>query len=252
MSAQTEAETEGLKKVLKMLNAMERQLIATFRAYSESPPHLQKEWLKHFRGIGDVLTANIIARFGDMSRFDNIGKLWAFCGLSATHYVSECKKGHKLISSSPKTKCPIFAKRAGKRTKCEAEMVAPSELVNSPPRRTKGHFLLIDHHSKVLAWKIARQFEFLKPNNSYYRRVYDRFKARYAAREDIKQQVQEKSKGKGYKGRIRNMALRATAKRFLADYWVSCRTMYDLPVTKPYAVDKLKHQHYEEPQFDRE
>jgi hypothetical protein len=50
---------------------------------------------------------------------------------------------------------------------------------------------------------------------------------------------------KGIIGHIRNMTLRYTVKRFLADLWIAWRQLEGLPITLPYAHAVKGHVDYE-------
>jgi hypothetical protein len=116
-------------------------------------------------------------------------------------------------------------------------------------QRRKGEKCGFNIRLKSFCWKIASSFEKQKPEKSYYRRIYDRKKAYYMERPDLKKRVEANEKG--IIGHIRNMALRYTVKRFLCDMWVFWRQMEGLPVTKPYAFDVLGHTDYEKWQPDK-
>jgi hypothetical protein len=56
-------------------------------------------------------------------------------------------------------------------------------------------------------------------------------------------------KGKeGYKAHYHNHAIRKTRKLFLSHLWTTWRTLEGLPVTAPYAMGPLGHQHYRGPE----
>jgi hypothetical protein len=55
-----------------------------------------QNWLKHIKGVGKVHALNLFYLFGDCSRFDNISKLWAYCGYHVVDGVApKRKRGQK-------------------------------------------------------------------------------------------------------------------------------------------------------------
>jgi hypothetical protein len=98
-------------------------------------------------------------------------------------------------------------------------------------------------------WKIASSFEKLKPERSYYRRVYDAKKKYYMERGDLRKAIKEGEKGA--KLHVRLMAMRYTEKRFLSDLWLEWRRLQGLPVTEPYAHSVLGHGDFEKWEPDK-
>jgi hypothetical protein len=110
-------------------------------------------------------------------------------------------------------------------------------------KRRKGEKAHFNVRLKTLCWKIAVSFEMQKPEKSFYRRIYDAKKRYYLSREDLKQSIEAGEKG--IIGHIRNMTLRYTVKRFLADLWIAWRQLEGLPITLPYAHAVKGHVDYE-------
>jgi len=215
------------------LFATEKELRKKLNGWSRTHP-IRRAFCDKVRGIGGVLSSGLIAWIHPISRFPTISKLWGFAGLSATHYESECKEGHKFITVSKPERCWV---RVGKKRKpCNAELVR-SVFVNSPPKKKAGYVLFVNLKLKTLCWKVATSFEKQKPKKSFYRRLYDRQKEYYHNRPDLKEEIPK---------HIQLMTLRYVEKRFLADMWVKWRKLEGLPVTKPYAIDILRKGEYEE------
>jgi len=181
------------------LHETEKQLKKRLDAWSKHHK-IRLNYLRHIKGIGPILSSALIAWLQPISRFPNISKLWAYCGLSPTQ------------------------------------------------KRQKGKRLNYNPRLKTLMWKIATSFEKQKPEKSQYRRLYDKQKAYYLNREDLKAKV--KAKEKGIKGHIRNMTLRYVVKRFLADLWITWRKLEGLPITPPYIIGKGGHSNFEMPKTD--
>jgi len=110
-------------------------------------------------------------------------------------------------------------------------------------KRKRGAKLNYNPHLKTLMWKIASSFEKQKAEKSRYRRIYDEKKQYYLNRDDLKRAIDEKKKGA--KLHVRLMAMRYTAKRFLADLWLFWRRLEGLPVTEPYAIGVMGHSGFE-------
>jgi len=116
-------------------------------------------------------------------------------------------------------------------------------------KREKGKKLGYNPRLKTLMWKIASSFEKQNSKKSQYRKLYETQKTYYLNRPDLKARIEAKEKG--IKGHIRNMTLRYVEKRFLADLWLTWRKLEGLPITEPYAITILKHEHFENPKTDR-
>lgn len=110
-------------------------------------------------------------------------------------------------------------------------------------KRCKGEKAHFNVRLKTLCWKIAVSFEMQKPEKSFYRRIYDAKKRYYLSREDLKRRIEAGEKG--IIGHIRNMTLRYTVKRFLADLWIAWRQLEGLPITLPYVHAVKGHVDYE-------
>lgn len=81
------------------LQETEKELGKRLDSWSENF-QIRKAFLEDVKGIGPIFSSGIIALIGPISRFDNISKLWAYCGLSPT---SKRVKGEKL-NYNPKLK----------------------------------------------------------------------------------------------------------------------------------------------------
>lgn len=229
------------------LRETERQLAKKLDGWSSHHP-LRINFLSKIQGIGPILSSGIIAWLSPISRFPNISKLWAYCGLSAIHYECECKgkmikgklKKHKFLITREVTTCPV---RVGKKRKeCGAEVVK-AVYVPTPMRRKHGYVMFISLRLRTLMRKIAWSFEKQKAEKSLYRRVYDKKKRYYLHRQDLVEAI--KNKEKGAEGHVRDMALRFAVKRFDAHLWLSWREIEGLLVTKPYVHDVLGHTGFE-------
>jgi len=182
------------------LHETEKQLAKRLDGWSREHK-IRLNYLREIKGIGPIFSSGLIAWFEPISRFDNISKLWSYCGLSPTQ------------------------------------------------KRVKGKKLGYNPRLKTLMWKIGSSFEKQKSQKSQYRKLYETQKNYYLNRADLKAKIETKEKG--IKGHIRNMTLRYVEKRFLADLWLTWRKLEGLPITEPYAIAILKHEHFEKPKTDR-
>lgn len=186
VSAEGESESDVLAEVFEKAKDLEKSLVPIFKEYASGKPG--STWLLGVRGIGPVLSANLVATYGDCSRFGNVSKLWAWTGLSVVDGKAQKRK-------------------AGVKSNWNAK-------------------------AKVLAWKIATSFEKQPAAKCFYRAFYDKAKSEYAARPDLN----GASGQKGWKGHVRNMALRKTVKLFLSHYWESARKDAGLATGPSYAI----------------
>jgi len=81
------------------LHETEKQLRKRLDAWSKHHK-LRLNYLRYIKGIGPILSSALIAWLQPISRFPNISKLWAYCGLSPTQ---KREKG-KRLNYNPKLK----------------------------------------------------------------------------------------------------------------------------------------------------
>ena len=175
---------------------------------------IYEKYLKHIRGIGPILSANLIAMLNPITDFPKPSMLISYAGLSGSHYEQECKEGHKFITASPKPSCPVNMSETTDEIKpCGAEIIK-SEFLNTPMKRKTGYHIFINSRLKTTLFKIAASFEKQSPKLAQYRLLYDMKKAEYASRKELQDE-------KGGKGHIRMMAFRYIEKRFLVNLHVA-------------------------------
>ena len=224
----------------------EKNLAKRLDAWSSHHP-LRINYLSKIMGIGPIFSSGLIAWLSPISRFPNISKLWAYCGLSSEHYQCQCAKKHKMLSSHKLEKCPV---RVGKkRTMCNAQIVQ-CEFVKAPMKRKYGWIMLANQRMKTFMWKIASSFEKQKAAKSKYRRIYDERKQKELKNPFLKKAIDDKVAGAKLHVRLR--AMRYTEKHFLSDLWLTWRKLEGLPVTKPYPNSMMDHTGFEEPETDKE
>jgi len=81
----------------------EKQLAKRLDAWSKHHP-IRIHFLNKVKGIGPILASGIIAWLSPISRFSNVSRLWAYCGLAPGQ---ERRKGKKL-NYNPKLKTLLW------------------------------------------------------------------------------------------------------------------------------------------------
>ena len=109
--------------------------------------------------------------------------------------------------------------------------------------KVKGEKISYSPKLRVLAWKISDSF--VKQRTQPYRGIYDAEKARQLSLKEHEADLAPKSLLHADKRARRKMV-----KVFLQHYFIISRQLKGLPITKPYAHDKLGHTHYIEPPFN--
>ena len=227
-------EIVGIKEYYANLKSTEDAIARRVAAWIKHHP-IYNTYLEHIQGIGPIFSANLISMLTPITDFPKPSMLVSYAGLSGSHYDQECKEGHKFLTSSPKTKCPVNLEETDKTDPpsiCGAEVVR-SEFVNKPMKRRKGYHLFANSRLKTTLFKIASSFEKQSAEKSQYRKLYDEKKALYLSRPDF-------NKEKGYKGHARLMAMRYIEKRFLVNLHVVWMTALGYDVT-PYEATLPNH-----------
>jgi len=195
------------------------------------------EYLRYITGIDVILAGGLIAWIEPISRFDKPSDLVAYAGLSAEHWKLKCKVGHKIIATSKKDICPIMSKQG----KICGKPIIEAKFYKSPPIRESGYTLAINTRLKTHVLKIIRSFEFMKPEKSFYKRLYLQTKQYYQNRPDLKNAKPI---------HIRRMTMRNVAMIFINHLWEKWRELEGLPIVKPYVFAVLGHRDYIPPQTD--
>jgi len=81
----------------RLLSA-EKELSAKIRAFIKQEQYRGiVEWMRKQKGIGPILAAGLIAGIREISRFDNVSKLWRYCGQAVVNGKAERRsKGDKI------------------------------------------------------------------------------------------------------------------------------------------------------------
>jgi hypothetical protein len=124
----------------------------------------------------------------------------------------------------------------------------------APKRHKGGGKLEYNSQLRSMCWRLGSSL--LRAGGKfygYYLKEKDKYYQRYENREVkiVPATSLPKKDGKRYEpegmiseGHVHNMALRKMIKLFLACLWVVWREAEGLPVTKPYAIEKLGHNSY--------
>lgn len=162
------------------------------------------EFLSRIRGIGEVLSANLIKEFGDCSQYDTVSKLWAHCGQNVKDGKAPKRVKGELITYSPRLKTLVW------------------KISDSLMKQNKSYYRQIYDTEKE------------KQMNRIYEEGYlfEKYGKPYK-KEDTKL-----SKGHGH-----NRALRKMRKIFLSHYWECRRELAGLNYKKTYVEGVLLHNH---------
>jgi len=216
-------------------------------------------FLSKIRGIGPVLSANIINAFGECRNYifdPKEKKVIAREGIDANY--NEIRKD-----------VPRLYKLRGFPTVSSLWSYTGNNVVDGKaPKRKKGEKLNFDAGLRSMTYLISDSL--MKQNRGYYRKIYESEKEKQAAKvfqpgelalkygaKEKKKKVESgseakpKGEGKGYKetdlklskGHVHNRALRKVRKHILAHYWECSREIVGLPVERTYVEEVLQHQH---------
>lgn len=160
------------------------------------------EFLEKVRGIGPVLSANLIKEFGDCSRYNNVAKLWAHTGNDVVGGVAPKKRKGEDLHFSPRLRTMTW------------------KISDCLMKSNKGIYRGIYDTEK------EKQF-----NRKYKpKELLDQYGKPYVL-EDTQMS----------KMHAHNRALRKMRKLFLSHYWSCSRECAGLETQIPYAKDKLGH-----------
>ena len=175
--------------------------------------HPAYQWFSKVKGVGKENIAKVVANI-DIALDDTPSSLWKFAGFSVEN--------------------------------------------GAAPRRVKGGGRLsYNSQLRSLCWRLGSSLlraggkfydYYLKEKDKYYQKYENQgvtiVPAASLPKKDGKRYEPE---GVMSEGHIHNMALRKMIKLFLVCLWVVWREAEGLPVTKPYAIDRLGHNSYIDP-----
>ena len=169
--------------------------------------HPAYPWFSRIKGIGRENIAKVTSQI-DIEKANTISSLWKFTGFSVDN--------------------------------------------GKAPKPTKGEKLSYNAELRTMCWRLAGSL--LRAKGKFYEKYLDfkeQYKSRYAV---VPTSKLPKKDGKRYEpegviseGHLHAMAQRKMVKLFLACLWIIWRQQEGLPITKPYAIDKLGHNSYIDP-----
>ena len=218
----------------KAFDEIEMEL-ATYKVWS---------WLQRVKGIGPTLAGKLLSEI-DIRRASHVSSLWAFCGMGLRK--TEDSKAHvlKLPDGRIEHATSVEFLDGIYRVKIEGEDLefTEDEVLSCEPEEPgvwqiqklrKG--VKIDYSPRLKSTCYLIGTSFLRCG-SPYRRVYDSAKEFY------------KAKHPEWTLKHQDMAARRKmVKIFLSHLWVKYREAEGLPVTKPYAIERLGHNSYIAPE----
>jgi len=245
---------------------------------------LWQQWLQYVWGIGPILTGGLVGEIKEIGRFDTISKLWSYAGQETIAVVKDGNITRRWFPS--KEEAELFVNHAvGLEQKSAEHWAAKDKKKSSYDSVKKAEDYLKKctwgiHHEyetiasrritglpdntnsrlKVIVWKCGQSFQKGNAGKSKYRAYCDTAKKFYLDRDTVGESY-KKGMQKLYKmpnGReitakqINDRALRKTVKLFLSHLWVQWRKIEGLSISKPYVIEKMGHQDYIEPFYDKE
>ena len=212
--------------------------------YAIGKEDLWKLYLSNIYGVGPLLAASLISFIHPIERFKNVSKLWAYAGLSAVHWESECERGHRMITTSEPATCRVKAldEKTREHKICGAKIVK-STYVESPPKRKEGHVVLVNTKLHTTLWKLSDSFLKQPSDRSVYRRYYDQFRLD----EERKNEAAEKKLRPAV---LHARAMRKVQKMFLQHLLIVWGEGVGMKFPDPYPVQFLGRAH-ERPPMDR-
>ncbi len=182
------------------------------------------------RGLGEGgLAAQLLAQIDDISSFTTVSKLWRFAGYGLSEYwmnnnsVMAPKSGYQFINKKKVHVVPVPEKGWKLRTVADRNV---SRWVSPFNRQLKS-----------ICWLVAQQF--VRQQTAHYVDLY--YSEKSQLRERHPERIKLAGRWKYNDGHLHNMAQRKAIKIFLQHLWLIWRTYEGLPVSLPYAHDRLGH-----------
>ncbi|KPL02044.1 MAG: hypothetical protein AMJ90_06795 [candidate division Zixibacteria bacterium SM23_73_2] len=236
----TENEKQHIQKLFE-LSKETKKIEQKYKKMMEECLKYEKiynQWLKKLKGIGTVLSSNLLKNFGycEITIFDSKGN-------QVCSEIDDLEKTWKLLKEirHDGNKNKLFYKGYPHVSSLWRHCGLDPEGAQPKNKGKKIHY---NPKLKTLAWKIADSF-FMK-RTPVYRSLYDQYLARqYKLIDDHDKKAAKNKKHACFRSR------RRMVKIFLAHYWSIARRMKGLPVTNPYAIDKIPgHSTYVKPPFN--
>jgi len=155
-----------IREVQKNAEKFENLYKSLMNEYIEKE-EIYNKFLLEIKGIGAVLSSNLLKEFGYCEKMEYISSLWSYCGYGniVCPNCSEQKTDdedntsrYQLRITSADGKCPI----------CKSIGIAE--------KRKKGHRLSFNLRLRSMVWNISDSF--IKQLTPFYRDIYDKEKSR--------------------------------------------------------------------------
>ena len=159
-------------------------------------------FLKKIRGIGEVLSANLIKEFGYCEKYDNVAKLWSHTGNGVTAGIAPRKRKGEDLTFSPRLRTMTW-----KISDC---------LMKS------NHGIYRQIYDSEKKKQLAREYK--------EGELFEKYSKPYK-KEETKLRL----------AHSHNRALRKMRKLFLSHYWACARELMELPCKPLYVEEKLGH-----------
>ncbi len=231
-------ETENIKKLMdvyKESEVIEKTILKHIRPILREFP-IYTEWLKYVMGIGEVLSAGLIAGIKTPERFENISKLWKYCGLHVVNGEAPSRRKGAKVDWSPfmQTLCWKIGESFVKTRGFYRQMY---DIFKKDEER-KSEEGIVREIDKCIGY-VPRDEEVIE----------------IVGNTPLTKAKIEKLKKKGFKelrvgltrAHVHARAKRKTVKLFIAHLWIKWRQLEGLPITKPYANVILGHSEFIEP-----
>ncbi len=191
------------KEIMKDSKALEKKYQKIMMDFI-SDQEIYIRFLSKIRGIGPILSANLIKAINNCAQYDTVSKLWAHCGQSVINGKAPQRKKGEKISYNPKLRMFVW------------------KISDSLLKQNKAYYRQIYDTEKE------------KQLNKTYNigDLYDKYGKPY-----------EEGDTQLKKGHAHNRALRKMRKIFLDHYWHASRELNHLPAEKNYVEGVLQHNH---------
>lgn len=196
------------------------------------------EYLSHVKGIGEVLAANLVYRFGDCENSPHPSSLWKYCGLHVVNgraprratgervdWRTDCRTlARKIAESLIKQRSPIFREIYDQTREREEERnMVPKSIPLSQKDDVIGDCVPGDLVGKEPEKRIT-----------VTKGVYEKLVKEHGENATVPVFLS--------KDHIHSRALRKVAKVFLCTFWVASRELAGLPVEDPWIIEHGGHE----------
>lgn len=188
---------------IPLIKELEREYKKKMEKLVRTEP-IYENFLKHVRGIGELLSAQLIKVFGDCSQYDTVSRLWAHAGQSVINGKAPKRRKGETINYNPAIKSLTW--------------VISDCLMKS----NKGYYRGIYDSEKEK--QLNREYEIGELKEKYDKPYKE---------EEINLR----------KLHAHNRALRKMRKIFLDHFWFASRELAGLPAQKNYIEGVLGHNH---------